>query len=68
VNKWGRIFMPVYSEADLVVPALVIIAENPNGITTSELLRQLRARLEPSGDDRQPPSDKLGTSVTQPIG
>lgn len=43
--------MPVYSEADLVVPAVVIIAANPGGVTTTELLKQLRERLEPSGDD-----------------
>ncbi len=43
--------MPVYSESDLVVPAVVIIATNPNGVTTTELIKQLRVRLEPSGDD-----------------
>src|SRR5262249_43046790 len=43
--------MPTYSESDLVVPALVIIAEHPDGISTSELSDQLRTRLEPSGDD-----------------
>jgi predicted HNH restriction endonuclease len=43
--------MPVYSEADLVVPAVVIIAANPSGITTTDLSKQLRERLEPSGDD-----------------
>lgn len=43
--------MPIYSESDLVIPALAIIAANPNGINTTELLKQLRIRLEPSGDD-----------------
>ena len=43
--------MPVYSEADLVVPALGIIATTPSGVTTTELSNQLRERLEPSGDD-----------------
>src|SRR5262245_24934079 len=43
--------MPLYSESDLVVPAVVIIAANPEGITTTELSKQLRQRLEPSGDD-----------------
>jgi hypothetical protein len=43
--------MPIYSESDLVVPAVVIIAANPSGITTTELSKQLRERLEPSGDD-----------------
>jgi len=43
--------MPVYSESDLVVPAVGIIAANPDGITTTELSKHLRQRLEPSGDD-----------------
>lgn len=33
------------------MPAVVIIAANPHGITTTELSKQLRQRLEPSGDD-----------------
>jgi hypothetical protein len=41
----------VYSESDLVVPALEIIACHPDGVTTSELLSELRAILRPSGDD-----------------
>src|SRR5262245_55656930 len=43
--------MPVYSEADLVVPAVVIIAASPEGISTTDLSKQLRNRLEPSGED-----------------
>jgi predicted HNH restriction endonuclease len=41
----------IYSETDLVVPALEIIARRPDGITTTELQSQLRASLRPSGDD-----------------
>jgi len=43
--------MAVYSEADLVVPALQEISEHPAGITTSELLAALRRALRPTGDD-----------------
>ena len=43
--------MPTYSESDLVVPALAILAANPNGITTSDLSKELRERLDPSDDD-----------------
>ena len=43
--------MAIYSETDLVVPALEIIARRPDGITTTELQSQLRASLRPSGDD-----------------
>jgi predicted HNH restriction endonuclease len=43
--------MSTYTESDLIVPATAVIAEHPNGISTSELLRILRAQLKPSGDD-----------------
>jgi len=43
--------MPIYSESDLIVPAVTIIAGHPNGIETSELLKMLRSQLRPSGDD-----------------
>jgi predicted HNH restriction endonuclease len=41
----------IYSETDLVVPALEIIARRHDGITTTELQSELRAILRPSGDD-----------------
>lgn len=43
--------MAIYSETDLVVPALEIIARRPDGITTTELQSELKASLRPSGDD-----------------
>lgn len=43
--------MPTYSEPDLVVPALEVIAANPDGIVTSDLITILRRQLTPSGDD-----------------
>jgi predicted HNH restriction endonuclease len=43
--------MPVYSESDLVVPAVAIIARHPDGIDTTDLLHRLRVELKPSGDD-----------------
>jgi hypothetical protein len=43
--------MAVYSEADLVVPALEEIRQHPAGITTSDLLAALRRSLRPTGDD-----------------
>ena len=41
----------IQSESDLIVPALAIIASNPDGIPTSDLSKLLRAQLKPSGDD-----------------
>ena len=43
--------MLTYSESDLIVPAVAIIALHPGGISTSDLSQQLRAQLRPSGDD-----------------
>jgi predicted HNH restriction endonuclease len=43
--------MSTYSESDLIVPAVAIIAGHPNGIGTSELSQKLRSQLRPSGDD-----------------
>lgn len=43
--------MAIYSEADLVVPALEEIARHPNGVTTSDLQVALRQALRPTGDD-----------------
>ncbi len=43
--------MPAYSEPDLVIPALQIIAAHPDGIGTSELSLLLRRQLKPTGDD-----------------
>jgi predicted HNH restriction endonuclease len=43
--------MSTYSESDLIVPAVAIIAAHPNGISTSDLSQKLRAQLRPSGDD-----------------
>jgi hypothetical protein len=43
--------VPTYSESDLIVPATIAIAAQPDGIGTSELLQILRSQLKPSGDD-----------------
>jgi hypothetical protein len=43
--------MPTFSEPDLVIPALEIIAAHPDGIGTSELLSLLRRQLQPAGED-----------------
>ena len=43
--------MPIFSESDLIIPALEVIAEHPDGIDTSELLSLLRRQLKPTGDD-----------------
>ena len=43
--------MTSYSESDLIVPALAIIAAHPEGMGTTELSSLLRRQLKPSGED-----------------
>ena len=43
--------MPTFSELDLIIPALEVIAAHPDGIDTSELVSLLRRQLKPTGDD-----------------
>ena len=43
--------MLVYSESDLVVPALEEIGQHIEGVTTSDLLIALRRAMRPQGDD-----------------
>jgi predicted HNH restriction endonuclease len=43
--------MGIYSEADLIVPALEIISQHEDGITTADLHTELRRYLRPSGSD-----------------
>jgi len=43
--------VPTFSESELIIPALETIDAHPNGITTANLLKELRRRLRPSGDD-----------------
>jgi hypothetical protein len=47
----GLTKLPVYSESDLIIPALEIIADQPDGIGTNDLIPLLRRQLKPSGDD-----------------
>ena len=49
-NKRGGA-LPTYSEPDLIVPALKIIEQHPQGILTSSLINSLRKALRPSGSD-----------------
>ena len=43
--------MTTISEAELIVPALFLLANAPNGLNTTQLQSELRALLHPTGDD-----------------
>ena len=55
--------MPTFSESDLVLPALEVIAAHPNGIGTSRLLTLLRRELKPTGDDLEILGGRADSSV-----
>lgn len=41
----------IYSEPDLIIPALIELKNSPNGLTTTQLIARLRGWLKPSGHD-----------------
>jgi hypothetical protein len=57
----------VYSESDLIVPALVIIAAHPEGIGTTELSSLLRRQLKPSGEDLEPLLNRTDDKFSQKV-
>ena len=45
--------MTQYSEPELILPALVLLVQNPAGLTTSDLIRDLTLILKPDGPDME---------------
>ncbi len=43
----------MYTESDLIAPALRFMKQNPNGVTTSDLIKHLIDVLKPSGHDKE---------------
>ena len=59
--------MPTYTESDLIVPALAIIAAHPDGISTTELSSLLRRQLKPTGDDLEILSNRTDDKFSQKV-
>lgn len=55
------------SEAQLFKPALQIIADHQNGITTSQLIRQLGIVMKPAGEDLHILKDRNDVKFTQKV-
>lgn len=55
------------SEAELFKPALQIIAGYENGITTSQLIRQLGIVMKPVGEDLHILKDRNDVKFTQKV-
>lgn len=56
----------VYSEAELVVPALEVIRDNAE-ISTSKLIKELTARMQPTGKDAEIISGRKDTYFSQKV-
>lgn len=41
----------MYTESNLIIPALQFMKENPQGVTTSQLIAYLTEVLKPAGHD-----------------
>ena len=59
--------MAIYSESDLVVPALVEIERRAEGIETASLLIALRRSLRPEGDDLLPLEGRTDDRFSQKV-
>jgi predicted HNH restriction endonuclease len=64
VTKRGK---SEYGETELVLPALSVIAQNPSGIDTSELIRRLEEMLSPTGHDANVLSGRRDTYFSQKV-
>jgi len=52
--------LPVYGQEDLVFPILDLLAENPSGLTTTDLIKTLWERLTPTGENAEPSPSRPG--------
>jgi hypothetical protein len=59
--------MPTFSEPDLVIPALEIIAAHPDGVGTTELLSHLRRQLKPTGEDLETLAGRSDDKFSQKV-
>lgn len=57
----------MYTESDLIIPALQFIKENPNGVTTSQLISHLIDVLKPSGHDMEIIAGRNDTYFSQKV-
>lgn len=57
----------IYTECDLVVPALDALAESPNGLKTKNLIKILTERLSPEGKDIEISKNRTDTRFSQKV-
>ena len=59
--------MTHFSEPELWLPTLRALAENPGGLTTSELIADLTTRMRPSGRDLAPHRGRRDSRFSQQV-
>lgn len=57
----------VYTESDLVIPALRLLRKNPKGLHTSELIKKLEEELNPTGHDTELLEGRSDTVFSQKV-
>lgn len=57
----------VYTESDLVIPALRLLRKNPKGLHTSELIEKLEEELRPTGHDTEMLAGRSDTVFSQKV-
>jgi hypothetical protein len=56
-----------YSEPDLVVPTLELLAAHPGGLSTTDLIEKLTELFKPDGDDAEILSNRQDTHFSQKV-
>lgn len=59
--------MSNYSESELVLPTLELLAASPSGLTTSELIAKLTDRFNPDGPDAEILANRQDTHFSQKV-
>lgn len=57
----------VYSENDLIFPALQLLNQAPHGLSTTQLIQLLTERLQPTGQDAQILKNRKDTYFSQKV-
>lgn len=57
----------VYTESDLIVPALKLLSKNPNGLSTTDLIQHLTRKMKPTGHDAEIIQGRNDTYFSQKV-
>jgi predicted HNH restriction endonuclease len=57
----------VFKESELIIPALGLLKKNPDGVSTSDLIRLLTNEMQPSGKDAELLAGRNDTHFSQKV-